>query len=135
MTTPLSLAARQARLLALRDLMDTGGTAAMWFYTGTQPSTPETTTTESLLCALDLATPCGAVGANGQVAALTITVPRTALAQATGVIGWVRFVGGSGPAVLDCAVTAAGGVGPVVVADTQIYTGGELQLMSCVLTE
>ncbi len=135
--SPLSLVTRQARLLAVRDTLDAGGVAAsMWFYTGTEPPpTPETATTETLLCTLDLAAPCGTVGADGALATLSISVPRTALAIATGVIGWVRFMDAAGAAVMDRLVTNLAGVGPVRVGDTQVYTGGELQMTSCVFTE
>ena len=136
MSAVLSLAARQARLQTLRDLLDTGGAAAMRFYTGSVlPPTPETATNEVLLCVIGLANPLGAVSATGNVATLTVAVPRTGNAIETGAIGWVRFVDGAGTAVLDCAVSATAGLAPVVVSDTQVYTGGELQLLSCVITE
>ena len=139
MSTPLSLLARQARLLALRDLMDVGG-AGMQFYTGDAvPDTPETATTETLLGTVTLATPSGAISSIGATATLALTVPRTNAAIATGSIGWVRFIDGAGAGVMDLQV---GKVGvqytpprPVLVSDLQVYAGGELQLISCVISE
>lgn len=142
MSTPLSLAARQARLLALRDLLDVGG-GELWFYTLpdplTIPATPETTTTETLLGTIALAGPSGAIGASGQVATLTLTVPRVNPTVATGLIGFVRLVDGAGDSHLDLLVGESGVTydppRPVLVSDLQVYAGGELQLISCVISE
>lgn len=139
----LSLAARQARLLALRDLIDVGG-AELWFYTGAAvPATPETATLETFLGAVTLAAPSGAIGAAGNVATWTLTVPRVNAATTTGVVGWVRFVDGGGNGVLDllagaAAAAAAGTYSPprqVLLSDLQVYAGGEIQLLSCVISE
>lgn len=135
----LSLVARQARLLALRDLMDAGG-AELWFYTGSAvPTTPETATAETFLGAVTLATPSGAIGAAGTVATWTLTVPRVNAATTTGVVGWVRFVDGSGNGVLDLLAGAADGTysppRQVLLSDLQVYAGGEIQLLSCVISE
>ena len=135
MTTPLALFARQARLLALRELMNTAG-AGIQFYTGiAEPATPETATAETLLGTVLFATPSGAIGASGSTATLTITVPRTASAIATGIVGWARFVTDTGVAVLDRPCVAVGGTGPIILSDLQVYAGGELQLISCVISE
>ena len=139
MSTPLSLVARQARLLALRDLIDVGG-AGMRFYTGEAvPATPETATEETLLGTVTLATPSGSIGNSGAVATLALTVPRVNAAIATGSIGWVRFVDGAGAGVMDLKVGKVGVTydppRPVLVSDVLVYAGGELQLLSCVISE
>ena len=130
MTTPLSLAMRQLRLLPMRDEI-----AALWFYSGTLPATTETATADTKLGVIGTALPAGSVGASGYVATLTFTVPRVSLAIATGLVGWVRFVDAAGNGIKDCAVVDAGSVGPVVISDLQVYVGGEMQLISCVMAE
>lgn len=141
MSTPLSLAARLTRMLALRDLLDTGG-ARLEFYTLDEadplPTTPETTTTETLLGNMALAAPSGSVGYVGYVAKLTMTVPRTTTALDTALVGMVRFVDGAGDSHLDLRVGKVGEVydppRSVLLSDLQVYTGGELQLISCVIS-
>lgn len=142
MSTPLSLSMRQARLLATRDHLDVGG-GELWFYTLpdplTIPATPETATTETLLGVIPLAGPSGAIGASGTVATLTLTVPRAAPAGVTGLIGFVRLMDGAGNSHLDLLVGKSGVTydppRPVLVSDLQVYSGGELQLLSCVISE
>jgi hypothetical protein len=135
MTTPLCLGARQARLTGLRDYIDTGG-GSMWFCTGsTLPATPDDAITDTVLGAIPLDSPSGSVSSSGTLATYTLTVPRTALVVATGIVGWVRFCRGDGTGVLDVPVVKAPLIGPVILSDTQVYAGGELQLLSCVITE
>ncbi len=139
MTTPLSLNARKARLQGLRDHLDAAGPARMDFYTGTSlPATPEAdpASTDTLLGSVALDTPVsGAIGASGSLATYTVAVPRTGTAVGTGVVGWVRLRNGAGQGVLDSLVVKAPATGPVVLSDTQVYAGGELQLVACVLSE
>ena len=134
MTVPLSLAARQARLTALRDFIDSGG-ALLRFYSGTAPAKPEDATAQTLLGTIALASPCGAIGASAATATLSVSVPRVNACDVSGVVGWVRFCKGDGTGVLDVAVVEAPAGGAVVLSDTQVYAGGELQLISCVISE
>lgn len=132
MSALLSLAARQARLLALRGLLDGG---AMRLYPNVPPATPETASTEVLLGTVALPSPAGAIGASGAMATLTLTTPLVTAVGTTGVIGWVRFCDSAGAGVMDLP---AGGIGsglPVVVSNTQVYAGGEVQLLTCVIAE
>ena len=125
MTTPLSL--------AVRDFLDVG---ELRFYTGlAEPATPETATLETLLGSVILDTVAGSIGASGQTATLTLTVPRMGTVVATGLIGWVRFMDSLGNGIMDRLVVELGTAGPVVVSDKQVYLGGELQLISCVISE
>ncbi|UZZ64521.1 virion structural protein [Curvibacter phage PCA1] len=135
MTSPLSLVARKARLGALRDVIDAGG-GRMFFYQGSSlPATPETATTDTLLCVLLLAAQSGVIGESGNIATLTLSVPRVGIVLATGVAGWVRLANGDGEGVLDLQVVKVPETAPVVLSDTQLYSGGELQLLSCVIAE
>lgn len=134
MTTPLSLIARKAELTGLRNALDAGGGEAL-FYTNSPPATPDTATAETLLGTIALATTSGVIGASGALATLTLTVPQVAPAAATGVIGFVRLADGVGNGFMDLPVGLAGSGLPVIVNATQVYAGGELQLVSCVIAK
>ena len=41
----------------------------------------------------------------------------------------------AGDGIADCEVVEVGSVGPVVISDRQVYAGGEMQLISCVISE
>lgn len=135
MTVPLCLATRQHRLAATRDDI-----AEMWFYTSAVmplvlPATPETPTTETLLAVDTLAAPAGAIGASGNIATLTLTVPRICTVLAGGLVAWVRFVDAMGAGIMDLPCEATGGSAPVILSSLAVYVGGELQLISCVIGE
>lgn len=132
MSALLSLAARQARLLALRSLLDGG---SMRVYTNAPPATPESATTETLLSTVPLANPAGAIGVSGVLAALTLTTPQVDTVDATGVIGWVRFVEPNGAGVMDLPAGAVGSGMPVIFTNLQVYAGGEVQLLTCLIAE
>lgn len=137
MTTPLSLLGRKAQLLGLRDAIDVGGGKAL-FYAGLPPATPDEVTAEALLGTLALATPSGVVGNSGPLATLTLTTPRVAAASGSGAVGWVRLTNAAGDGFMDLLAGLAGLAGsgaPVIVNLTQVYAGGELQLISCVIAE
>ena len=140
MTTPLSLLARRARLHGLREDLDAGG-AQIEFYTGTPPSEPDLAAAETLLATMALAAPCGALGQVGatqtarSLATLTLTVPQTVLAVASGVIGWLRLTNGAEQGFIDLPVGLVGSGAPALVNAVQVFTGGEIQLVSCVLAE
>lgn len=134
MTTPLSLIARKAELTGLRNALDAGGGKAK-FYTNGPPATPDTATAETLLGTIVLATTSGEIGASETLATLTLTVPQVASAVVTGIIGFVRLTNGAGDGFMDLAVGLAGSGGPVIVNALQVYAGGELQLISCVIAK
>jgi hypothetical protein len=137
MTTPLSLIARKAEMAGLRAGLDAGG-AGVLFYTGVPTALPDMPTAEVLLGSLPLASPCGTLGEAGTgpfFATLSITVPQVVLASATGVIGWVRFVDGAGNGFIDLLAGLEGSGAPVIVNATQVYAGGELRLVSCLIVK
>lgn len=138
---PLCLGARMARLTATRDYIDSGG-GEFWFYTGSPPSGPASGTSETLLAVVALDTVSGAITFTGDLAIYTISVPRVGSASVTGIVGWVRVVDGAGDGVMDLLAGMADPVTGIVPAGvvavlsaTQIYAGGEVQLVSCVITE
>jgi hypothetical protein len=107
----------------------------MWFYTGTQPATPETATAETKLAMDALSAPAGAIGASGYVATLTLTVPKVCSVDVSGLVGWVRFVDAAGAGLMDLPCGVIGGLEPVILSTLAIFAGGELQLLSCVVSE
>ena len=129
----LSMAARQARLNALLTLINAG--QRIDFYTGTPPSKPEQATTQTLLASITLASPAGVVDVVDDVATLTIITPRDVQCIKTGIVGWARFFDGDTGGIMDLEVGAIGSSSPVVLSDLRVYTGGELQLLSCSIAE
>jgi hypothetical protein len=107
----------------------------MWFYTDALPATPETTPAGTKVAADTLAAPAGAIGASGYVATLTISVPRVTSVIAGGLIAWVRFVDGAGAGLMDLPCGITGGTEPVILTALQVYAGGEIQVISCVISE
>lgn len=137
MPTPLSLVTRQARLLALRDQIDAGGGGALWLYEGVMPveGTPEIATAAVFLGAIELAVVSGAIGVSGNIATYTLTSPQTGNMVATGIVGWVRAVDGTGLGVMDLTAGGVASGAQAIFSDTQMYAGGEVQLLSCVIGE
>lgn len=133
MTTPLDMDVRLAMLGVLRDTLDASGGGSLRCYTGTPPDGPRADTTETLLCTLPLAVPCGVVSAQGDVAALTLSY-CSGLAVTTGVVGWVRLAGGDQLGRLDRLAGVAGqSAAPVLLSESLVRPGGELQLASYVI--
>lgn len=133
MFATLSMAARQARLSALATLIDEG--RRIDFYDGTPPAKPELPTTQTLLASITLATPAGVVGVVDGVATLTITTPREVQCVKTGIVVWARVFDGDEAGIMDLEVGAIGSNAPVVLSDLRVFSGGELQLLSCTISE
>ena len=124
----LSVAARRARLLAVRDLVLASGDGALWLLDG--PMAPNTTAaisgTPLAIVALDL----DAFTLHETDAALVIGAVGNA--ATSGLPTWARFVDGAGVGVLDVTTGPAGSGAQVIVADIldpasgQVWTGGEL---------
>ena len=128
----LSLLVRQQRLLVVRDSLNAG---TMSLYTALGPATPESPTGETLLGVITLAAISGAIGASGDIAQLTISVPRVSNIIASGTVGWVRLASSNSDGVLDLVAGEGGSGAPVIFSNTDVYTGGEATLLSCVISE
>lgn len=133
MLATLSMAARQARLSALLALMEAG--ARLDFYAGTAPAKCEQPTSHALLASIPLPQPAGLVAVLDGIATLTLTTPLSVHCIKTGIIGWARFLDGETGGIMDLSVGMMDSNAPVWVSDTKIYSGGELQLLSCIITE
>lgn len=134
MTTQLSLTARKAELFGLRNALDAGG-GKMKFYEGAPPALPDQGLTVGLLATIALSATSGLIGSAGVLATLTFTVPLTTLASASGLIGFARIEDGDGNGFMDLLVGEAGSGTPVVVNAAQVYAGGEVRLVSCVIAK
>ena len=143
MSEPLSLAARLARVIALRSMIDAHGGGKMFFYeaigAGVLPPTPETAVTTAPLATLPLDTPTsGTVDTAGEATALVALLsltPVSALASLQGVVGFVRIADGAGAGIVDLRAGPPGSDLPVILSAMQMYTGGEVKLLSCLISE
>lgn len=106
MALRLGVQARVAAANAVVDAIDLGSTVTtgrILIYTGTQPATPETTATGTLLVTVPMANPAFGNASNVGQAQLA-TTPISANAVATGNAGWFRVLDRDNRAILDGAV-------------------------------
>jgi hypothetical protein len=125
----LSVAARRARLLAVRDAIDAAGGGAVHLYGGTQAGAPEEPASTAPLAIIALAVPSMSLHATLAQMVLPATVGYAAL---SGVPTWARFVNGDGLPVLDCSAGLPGSGAVLTVTDGKVpagstlYVGGEI---------
>lgn len=125
----LSLAARRAKLLAVRDSIDAAGGGALHLYGGPQAAAPEEPASTAPLAIIALAVPSMSLHATQAQMVLPATVGYAAL---SGVPTWARFVDGNGLPMLDCAAGLPGSGAPLTVTDgkatpsSTLYVGGEI---------
>jgi hypothetical protein len=125
----LSLAARRARLLALRTTLDAGGGGALQLCTGVMPDEPETAPAAAPLAIIALDEVSFALD---PVAATMALVPAVGFAAASGVPTWARYVDGAGNGVYLCTAGAPGSGAEMIVTNgatpptAQLWTGGEI---------
>lgn len=117
----LATTARNAAATAVVGLLDAGLAAGtIQIRSGSQPATPETIATGTLLATVTLTDPAGGAPATGVV---TITDPVSTTGVGDGVAGWARFLDSAGAAVMDADVTATGLGGSITLSTTTISTG------------
>lgn len=119
--------ARNAAADAIAALVGTGGTLKI--YTGSQPATPATTATGTLLATVTL----GAWGSASSGTAAGAD-PASVNAVATGTAGWFRAASSGGTTVLDGDVTATGGGGVMQLSSTSIVSGGAVDITALSIT-
>lgn len=128
----LSTTARNAAATAIVGLLDAGsGAGTVQIRTGSQPATPQTAATGTLLATITLSDPAGGSPSTGVI---TITDPAAVVAAADGTAGWARFLDSTGAAVMDCDVTATGGGGALTFATTSFSTGVQVDMNAMTLT-
>lgn len=125
----LSLPARRARLLAVRDLIDAGGGGALQVHQGPMPAGPELAAPEVPLSILALPVPCAVLHATD---AALLLGPVLGNAAAFGLPTWARYVDGNGLPVYDCTAGPPGSGAELIFTDGKpqpsalVYTGGEI---------
>jgi hypothetical protein len=124
---------RTARATAILTAMDAGsGPAIMQFYTATQPAKGAAITNQTLLGTCTCSDPAGTV-TNGVYTLSAIA--DDSLADADGIVTWVRVLDSNGVFIMDVTVTNLAGSGPIKMVSTQIYAGGIIRISSAVFTE
>jgi hypothetical protein len=131
MTITITQAHNEARLNGTLTFLDTGSNSAtMRIYEGTRPvSAANAPTGSTLLVEITLTKPAGAVAAG----ALTLTQEENGLIMATGLSTWARFINGNGATAFDADVDDGVNNGEVVMAQRQLFAGGEAKLVSAIL--
>lgn len=139
MTVRISAGARNAACDAIVDLVDGGsGAGKLRVYTGSQPATPATAPSGTLLLEYTLSDPAFGSAATG-VATLDVTPAVTTTGLAAGTAGWFRLVdsteaAGSGLGVIDGSVTASGGGGDLQLSTTTVSVGLSVDITSMTVT-
>lgn len=127
----LSLHARRARLLALRDTIDALGGGALHLHSGPYPATPEAAPAGAPLAIIALAVPSFALHASAAEIAL---IPASGHAAQSGIVTWARYVDGAGNGVYQVDAGPPGSGAQLIVSDgapvptAQVYTGGEINV-------
>lgn len=129
MATRISTSARNAAASAVGALLN-GGTVEI--RTGSQPATPGTAATGTLLGTLTLSATAFGAASTGTITANTITGDTSA--DASGTAGWFRGIDSSSTAVIDGSITASGGGGDMTLDSTSIVAGGTISMTSWTLT-
>lgn len=124
----LSIAAKRARLLTIRDLIDAGGGGAAHLHALPKAANPETAAASAPLAIVAFGSPSFVLDEGGAVSMALVEV--AGYASIAGVVGWVRFVDGSGTVIDDEEAGPPGSGKPVIVSDgqdpptAQVYIGG-----------
>ena len=135
MALRLSDSVRNAKADAAVDKLDVGTTAAggsIKIYTGSQPATPATSATGTLLATVVLVNPAFGSASAGVA---TMADPASVNAVATGTAGWARFADRDGAVCFDGDVTATGGGGVVTLSSTSLTSGGPVDITGGTYTQ
>ena len=133
MATRIATSARNAACDAVVDLLDAGaGAGYIEIRTGSQPATPNTAASGTLLGTLTLSDPAFGAAATGTATASAIT--DDSAADASGTAGWFRGYDSAGNAVIDGSITGTGGGGDMELDDVNIVAGGTIAVSSWTIT-
>ena len=124
----LSDSVRNAKVDAAVDKLDVGtGTAGgtLKIYTGTQPATPATAASGTLLVTVVLPNPAFGSASGGSA---TLNDPASVNAVASGTAGWARVADRDGNVVFDGDVTATGSGGVVTLSSTALTSGAPVDI-------
>jgi hypothetical protein len=122
MTLRLANTARSAAADGIVDLLDAGaGAGKIEIRTGSQPATPDTAATGTVLSTVTLSDPAFGAASNGVVTLAGTPLEDTG--DADGTAGWFRAYDSNNNAVMDGSCTATGGGGELELATLTISTG------------
>lgn len=128
-----STSLRNAIVDAFRTLLDIGANAKIEIRDGTQPATPNTTATGTLLATFTLNDPSFGAATAG-VITLSVAPALTTTGVAAGTAGWFRAMDSTNAAVADGTVSATGGGGQIELNTTTVSVGLELAITSGTVT-
>jgi hypothetical protein len=132
MAVRLSTSARNALAGAVATLADAGPAAAtLKIYSGTQPATPDTAASGTLLATVAMGDPSFGTASSGTI---TAADPAPVSGVAAGTAGWFRLSDSTGAAVIDGSVTATGGGGDLTLTTTTISVGVSVDITSFTVT-
>lgn len=118
---------------AVWTLVDAGsGAGTIKIYTGTQPATPDTAPTGTLLATVTLIDPSFSTASSGTI---TGGDPAAVNPVASGSAGWFRVADSAGNAVYDGAVTATGGGGELQLSNIAIGPGINVDITALSFTQ
>lgn len=118
-------------LNAIKNAIDGGdGPGILLIYTGPQPERGGEITTQTLLAALELDEPCGAVDG----AALTLSINQDLSADGTGIAAWARITDSEGGWVADMDCGNEASEASLKLNSVQIAAGGTVGISSAVIT-
>lgn len=121
-----SIALRNAQANQVTALLDAGaGAGYVEIRTGSQPATPATAVSGTLLATVTLADPAFGAAASGVA---TLADPASVNGVADGTAGWARFFDSTGAVVFDGDVTVTGGSGVLRLSSLSITTGGAVDI-------
>lgn len=135
MTIRISTAARNAAVAAIAALVDGGsGAGLIRVYTGSQPATPATSPSGTLLLEFTLSDPAFGSPATG-VCTLDVTPIPADQGITNGTAGWFRVLdstegAGTGLGIIDGACTS----GELELSTTSITTGLDVEVTSLTIT-
>lgn len=130
MTLQITAAHNDARLSGTLAFLDEGpGNARLRIYAGARPANPEDEPAAAHLVEIPLTKPAGVVSGG----ALALTQSENGLISATGVATWARAVNGDGVTAFDADAGQGAGAWEVQLSQAQLFSGGEVQLLSAVL--
>ncbi|MDZ4282825.1 MAG: hypothetical protein U1C04_18925 [Hydrogenophaga sp.] len=127
----LSLAARRARLVAFRTVLDLAGAGSLHLFGGVIVASPETPPDGVALVIVPLAEVSCEVD---PVQAEMTLVPAQGFASSSGLITWARFMDANGDAVYDTTAGPPGSGAQVIVTDgadpptANVFVGGEVNV-------
>jgi len=124
----VSIVSRNAELDALAALLNSG---LIKIYTGSQPATPETTASGTLLGTLTFPNPAFGASSAGVITANAITSDTSA--DASGTAGWFRALKSDATtAILDGSVGTSGS--DMNLNSVAISAGAVISVTSCTIT-